>query len=438
MAGAPTSSSALAAQDPGYPFTGARQYPTDLAVAATADLDRNGSVDLILDSGSASALGPVAVALGRGDGTFRPIETIVRGSIGDSLVGDFGGDRAPDLAIASAAGKTITASVLLGDGSGRFSLASSRSLPRARSETGPGYLPEIDAGDFDDDADLDLLVRGPSSVASIRWQAVALARPVRTEVPPPPPASDGERPYAIEAVGVGDFDEDGREDLAVEQREDLFGDSALTVLSGRAGGRFGVSGLMDGTGGSDDLSVADLNGDGRLDLLGNGSNAVASHANLIALRGDGDGHFRDAPQRLAEPSVFTVPAIADFDRDGDADVVASLTGGPLNYFRGRGARGFDPPVRERSEASLAIGRTVGADFNDDGRTDVAIARGGNLEILLNDPGPDNRGRGGNPELELARYRCAGADPAQPVEFRSDFSTLSGSRKIWSKRAGLTS
>ena len=161
-------------------------------------------------------------------------------------------------------------------------------------------------------------------------------------------------PYAIVP---GDFNGDGRPDLAVGAQDGVY------VLLNAGGGNFGRPVRTEAAPRTFWLGAgADFNGDGRDDLVGSGF--------LYLSRGDGT--FQP-PRYLGQEAV----AAGDFNRDGKTDLVIS------NYIRGEGVRillgNGDGTLRSGAVvSSTPMEQVQVADFNRDGRTDVAA-------ILLEEP-----------------------------------------------------
>jgi len=176
------------------------------------------------------------------------------------------------------------------------------------------------------------------------------------------------------AVAVGDFDGDGKSDLAVTN----FGDSTVSILLGNGDGTF-RSGLAYPTGGSPtSIAVADFNGDGIADL-------VVGGAGLSIMIGKGDGSF-NAPvslPNLANPSSVVV---GDFNGDGKADLgVWAPAGSSLQILLGNGNGTFQNGPVALSLASVQAnlsGILTTADFNNDGKADISVTGPRGSFILL--------------------------------------------------------
>jgi hypothetical protein len=198
---------------PGAPFalTGhaAGEYP--VAVAAG-----NFNADDLSDLAVTTSSDRVAIYLATGDGEFHEVEEppLTTDEAPESIVADdLNGDGKTDLAIAS--GRVGSVTVLLGDGSGGFvpAAGSPFAVPGGPNASAgrPGLPDSIVAGDFDGDGNMDLAVANFNG--SSDNVAVLLGDGhggFANAVGSPFPANGNPGPLA-----VGDFNGDGRPDLAV-------------------------------------------------------------------------------------------------------------------------------------------------------------------------------------------------------------------------------
>jgi hypothetical protein len=121
------------------------------------------------------------------------------------------------------------------------------------------------------------------------------------------------------------------------------------------------------------LAFADLNGDGHQDLI------EANHSQIVVAIGKGNGEY--GVSKSVPVPVSTNPAIAsiaDLDRDGKLDLV--FTGGRMVTLKGAGDGSFDCAVTFPLE--LGYEALVG-DVNEDGSPDVIARRVSDLFFVAN-------------------------------------------------------
>jgi FG-GAP-like repeat len=222
-------------------------------------------------------------------------------------------------------------------------------------------------GDFNKDGKLDLAVTASGSSGPV--VAILLGNgngTFGTEVECPTAGSF--------SVITGDFDGDGNADLAVGNGYVGGGGDTISILLGKGDGTFKPYIPVPVPGDGDDvLAAADLNHDGKLDLV------VASYYNYpggaSVLLGNGDGTFAPAVSYPVPSPAFTnAVAIADFNGDGKPDIaVTNYDGYDVSVFIGVGDGTFKKPVNY--PASINPVGLVTGDFNGDGRRDIASVAG---------------------------------------------------------------
>ncbi len=144
------------------------------------------------------------------------------------------------------------------------------------------------------------------------------------------------------SIASGDFNGDGNLDLAVGTLDPAGATQAnVTILLGGGNGLFVVGQDIAMPGSAVGLSVGDVNGDGRPDLVVATSGAPGT---IQVLAGNPDGTFQ-AAVALATQDNPDSSTIADFDGDGDNDImVVNVTTGSISYFQNTTANRGDSDV----------------------------------------------------------------------------------------------
>ena len=244
---------------------GAGSAPLSVAVG---DFNGDGKQDLALPNNIEEG-GTVSILLGDGAGHFSAARSFGAGGYPLSVaVGDFNGDGKQDLAVANSASDDV--SILLGDGTGSFSTAT----------------------DFDAGSDL-IQSRWVISMAtaSRTWPWRTISQIMCRSRWAMAPAISAPRPTSAlatlsTAVAVGDFNGDGKQDLAVSN----YGTNNVSILLGDGAGRFSAAVNFGAGSGPFSVAVGDFNGDGKQDLAV--PNGVSD--NVSILLGNGDGNFNAA------------------------------------------------------------------------------------------------------------------------------------------------
>lgn len=218
-------------------------------------------------------------------------------------IADVNGDGKKDLVVANE--RSGDSSVLLGDGKGGFS-------PAKGSPFAAGHSPnDLAAGDFNRDGRLDLAFANHET-----QHLTVLLGDGRGGFAPAPgsPVNVAVRPHP-HGIASGDFDGDGSPDLVT----DSWGENRLEILFNDGSGKFRQPGTYVAVGKHpyQRIRVADLNGDGRADIV----SPNLEGDNVTILLGKGKGTF-EQPAGSPVPcgdSPFNV-AVGDVNADGLADL----------------------------------------------------------------------------------------------------------------------
>jgi hypothetical protein len=164
------------------------------------------------------------------------------------------------------------------------------------------------------------------------------------------------------AVAVGDFNGDGRQDLAIASAAGI---SVLLNQGGAGGFRFGNP-VVTAISQPGPILAADFNRDGVLDLAGIGMSAGSRRPAARIFLGRGDGSFL-AAREVGEAGFV---AVGDFNSDGIPDLVLMTPEiSSVTVLLGNGDGTFRPTTQLASSGV----QPVVADFNRDGNADIAFA-----------------------------------------------------------------
>jgi hypothetical protein len=370
----------------------------DATLAATpraAAASANPSLPSSLSGNGSSSPFPTALPSGGTSdpsGFLAPVSYAADKGPVATVVGDFNHDGIPDLVVANQSSSDV--SVLLGNGDGTF-----RSGKTFAVDNGPWALA---AGDFNGDGNLDIVTANSRDLTVLfgngdgtfknTQMALTLPNVIANQVPQCPLS-----------VAVGDFNHDGKLDLAVTAVANLNGPRKgfLDLLLGQGNGTFTVASVTP-INSSSPLSVAlaDFNGDGNLDAaIGNSMDLVGAPGGggISVLFGKGDGTFQETTD--VYPDVALLPmavAVGDFDNDQTPDIVVTgsariggiFYAGAVSVSLSNGNGTFQPPQLFPVSQNLDQQAVAVGDFNRDGNLDIATATDDTVSVLL------SNGKGG--------------------------------------------
>ncbi|HYO75756.1 MAG TPA: FG-GAP-like repeat-containing protein, partial [Thermoanaerobaculia bacterium] len=289
--------------------------------SAVADFNGDGRTDI------AVGVGVTFVFNGRGDGTFDAPLVLPSSGWGVTAA-DVTGDGRPDLVAADSGG------VFLRPNDGNGSFGSGSFFTAWTDSEGQAFA------DVDNDGDIDVVYASDVVFLSNgRGQFHPTAKGVRKE----------------SVLGVGDFDEDGHPDLLTTSWLEEFrwgpGSYHLELHRGTGQGGFGppIRTRIDrplSAAVRDNVRsvVADIDGDGHLDLVNSSLDASGYTSTITILLGDGRGGFRGGDVIRSEGSISAV-ALADLDGNGTLDIgVAEEESGFIDVLLTRQAPARDLPL----------------------------------------------------------------------------------------------
>jgi uncharacterized protein (TIGR03437 family) len=372
----------------GPPFTAANTNfnnsdLTEVMALASADFNGDGFADLVLSQLN----GGVTAEIGKGDGTFQPAftYTLPPGIIPYvTLTADFNGDGKPDFAVLASGyepNSPASIAIVLGDGAGRFQQPILTAAPLGASA--------MALGDFNGDGRLDVAVLTDQASTDVSQTKITEAITIFLGNGDGTFKSGGTYPagpYAT-SIAAADFNGDGRLDLVVANNGTFAqkqADASLMLYVGRGDGTFGNATPLPALSGPGrapaNVIAADFNRDGKPDLAVTLTSESGYLGGIMILLGNGNGTFQ-GPTFYASDNI-NIGAV-DLNGDGIPDLIASGGIGSTSYYLGAGDGTFRVSVALPGIDGPVSGPPIVADFNHDGKPDIASTPGNGIAVILN-------------------------------------------------------
>jgi hypothetical protein len=349
---------------------------------AFADIDGDGRLDLVVTCLSSNVADVLinATAAGAASPSFGVAAGLPTGSAPRAVaIADFNGDGRPDIATANQAANNV--SVMLNQ------TAPGGGLAFTATTFVVGDTPlAIAVGDVNGDGRADIAVAdyvdgsaavlvnnmGPGAITPLFAPAVSFAATGNCS-----------------GIAIGDLNADGKADLAVSNASANTVSLLLNTTGGGGPPTFAAAVSQDALTAPLGVTMGDLNGDGRADIVvaGSGSGALA----VLRSTSAPGATALDRTQSFNSPAAGSLPravAIGDFNGDGNPDLaVANGSGNVVSVVMNTTPHAVHPASLRAPVAfpGPAVGRLMAiADFNRDGRLDAAAATNtGTVDVFLN-------------------------------------------------------
>ncbi len=378
--------------------------PNSFEVQLT-DLNGDGKLDATISS---STSGGISIAMNDGIGGLVGDESLVPPGFDYCLTpGDFNNDSKVDLVASQLASGSR---LFLGNGNGTFSEG---------VHFGTGSLAyTVFAGDFTNDGTIDLITANILSAtltflaanADLTFQSARiidlgdqpigvfgkdlnsdgkldLLVPLKTSGQTALLFGNGngtfQSPQIIggaeadsKAAKMGDMNGDSIQDLVVSREN-----NTLSIYYGRLDGMFSAPDILPTLDTPVDFELADINGDGQTDIAV--TFVYANNIEMIFGKREGTSWLVDQRLTIPTTSYHNTIQVADFNGDGRADIaVDSAEEDAIEVFLQSAERTFGGPVAFPSGNSPIFVDAV--DLNRDGAPDLAVAKGTAISVLIND------------------------------------------------------
>jgi hypothetical protein len=340
-------------------FTGTT-WPVTRAGIAVADFNLDGKLDLAATNGDYLRIFFSAGTTLSSEANYRnsPCWTIAPPPIASA---HFAGGRWPDLAVGTNTGVQIVKNL----GQGVFYAPPAIVVPPGSESHTAAVIAPFDSTGHEDIA---VDVSGPEGGGDV----VVLYGDGTGRFPA---SFDPNVGFGLSGFAVGDFNGDGKLDLAYYEIDSSGNGQQLATLLNSGHRSFTAGSFIDYVNGQSPIA-GDFNNDGYSDF------AIADGSNIDVYLNNGNGTY-SGPQSYAAGSSPTFLLQADINKDGNRDILAADSEGKqIVVLLGNGNGTFQPA--RFVPLSAAPSKLIVGDFNGDGKVDLAVACGKAIEILLGD------------------------------------------------------
>lgn len=342
-----------------------------------ADLNSDGLLDLAVVNYAGNK---VTTFAGDGKGKLTLDETATTGAGPNGLAsGDFNEDGVTDLVTANVIGKNISVLIckypdyIVGDGPYPFYYAPAVNYSVANAAQA------VAVGDFNQDGhqDLAVAVDGQSSIFTNQYASVTIFNGRGDGT-----FTNGPRieitlaVTKMKSLAVGDFNKDGKHDIATAN----FNNNNVTICLATGPNSFSKSLVGVGTG-PVAVRIGDFNKDGKQDIV----TANSTSANISVALGNGNGTFATPTTiSLVDNSPLSVE-LMEINNDGNVDLLVTLpSSGLVVMLIGEGNGSFALFSYPMLPPAVGVCATTIGDFDGDNIGDVAIptGSGNNIELVF--------------------------------------------------------
>ena len=271
----------------------------------------------------------------------------------NASIGDVNGDGRLDIVLIEGRHWPGMSRVFLGDGHGHFPTAYDLTDTRYRSYSG-------NLVDIDGDGSLDVVLSNDAPDPKVIFLNDGKGHFHRA-------STFGLPAWETRNVAVADLNGDGRPDIVVANRSDS---ATQYVCLNQGNGRFDAPCTAFAHYSATTITPADVNGDGRIDLVVPNRDGGQSYVYL----NDGSGSFPESRRIPFGPANATIrmAAVADLDGDGRLDIVTiDDERRAVEIYYGMRGGGFAPAVALDAGKAIPYALTV-ADLNKDGHADILV------------------------------------------------------------------